>query len=664
MFKGDCVRLARLENGLVELCFDRVGEAINKLDEKAVGEFDRAVSAIAWDGSVRGVLVTSAKGVFIVGADISEFGRRFRCSGEEVARDVLASNQIFVRFEDLQVPTVVAINGFALGGGLELALCASQRVMSATAQVGVPEVTLGLFPGFGGTVRLPRVASQRVALGWVVSGKPCGAADALQAGVVDAVAAPDKLRVDAIDHLIRCVEGQVDWRAAQQRKREPVALLDEHAYRDMLARLAGLAAAHQPAAGMAVRMMREASVCDRRRALELEADAFGAVTQTQAANAMVQTFLNEQAVRKSARRHAEGARAVSAVVVIGDGELADFIRSTIKPQPDDASYDDASLVIDVLPEDLAVRREVLRQRQSLLKPGSVLASSTSSLRIDDIAAALPRPEDLVGVHFFDPVDVAPLVEVVRGSRSSDAAVATATAYMRALGKTPVVVKDCPGFLVDRIFTPYLVAFCRLVADGADYERIDQALESFGWPMGPAHHLDVVGLATASQTIEMIAAGYPQRMECPARNAIRMLVEEQRPGRNSGAGFYNYDAVGGQVGRRRSPEARALIGLMQQDANGRPDDPRIVEYTMLPMLLEAIRCLEEAVAGSAAELDYAMLLGVGFPAHLGGPLKYADWIGLPRLVARCDALADYGPMYAPPALLRELATSNSKFHGVA
>jgi 3-hydroxyacyl-CoA dehydrogenase/enoyl-CoA hydratase/3-hydroxybutyryl-CoA epimerase/enoyl-CoA isomerase len=387
------------------------------------------------------------------------------------------------------------------------------------------------------------------------------------------------------------------------------------------------------------------------------------VTQTQAANAMVQTFLNEQTVRKIARRHAEGARSVSAVAVIGAGDHADAIRSTIKPQPDDAGFDDVDLVIDALVGDLAVKHQVLGQLQSVLKPGRVIASA-SSQRIDDIAASLPRPDDVVGLHFFDPVALAPLVEVVRGSRSSDVAVATATAYARALGKTPVVVKDGPGFLVNRILTPYLVAFCRLVAEGADYERIDQALVSFGWPMGPAHHLDVVGLAAASQEIEMIAAGYPQRMGPPARNAIRMLLDEQRPGRKGGAGFYNYDVVGGDPERSPSSEARALIGLMQQDANAQPDDGQIVERMMLPMLLEAIRCLEEGVAASAEELDLAMLLGAGFPAHLGGPLKHADWIGLPRLLARCDALAHCGPMYSSPALLRKLAASDSKFHEVA
>lgn len=587
MFKGDCVQLARLENGFVELSFDRAGAAINKLDDKAVGEFGEAVREIAADASIRGVLVTSAKDVFIVGADITEFGRKFRCSGEEVARDVLASNQIFVRFEDLAVPTVVAINGFALGGGLELALCASRRVMSEAAQVGVPEVKLGLFPGFGGTVRLARVAGQRIAIEWVVSGNPAKAADALQAGVVDAVVAPQKLRAEALAELARCVEGQVDWRAAQQRKREPLGSLDSASYDDALAKLATQAALHQPAAEMAVRMMREAAACDRARALELEATAFGAVTQTQAANAMVQTFVNEQTVRKIARRHAEGARPVSTV------GMTDTAWKNVQVHP-----------------------------------------------------------------------VGAVVEVVRGSHTTDTEIAQATAYVIAQGKTPIIVKDCPGFLVNRILTPFFIAFCGLLAEGADYVRVDQALEAFGWRIGPAGLQDAGGLDTGARLIDLISAGYPQRMAPPGCNAIRMLAAEGRLGRTSGAGFYDYRAGAGDSERKRSPEAQGLIGLMQPEVCVQRDDAHIVERTMVPLLLEAIRCLEEGVAASAAELDLAMVLGAGFPAYLGGPLKYADWMGLPQLLARCDVLAVCGPMYAPPVLLRQLAASERKFHEVA
>ena len=713
MFTADCVRVTPLDGGLVELCFDRQGDAINKLDDRAVAQFGQAVQAIAADTGVRGVLVTSAKDVFIVGADITEFGRKFQCTAGEVARDVLQSNQIFVAFEDLDVPTVVAINGFALGGGLELALAASQRVMADTAQVGVPEVKLGLFPGFGGTVRLARVASPQVAVDWVASGKPAKADLALRAGVVDAVAAPDQLRDEALARLWRCVEGRVDWRAAQRRKREPVAAFDEKVFDDMLVQLAKQASRHQPAAALAVRMMREAATCDRTRALELEAQAFGAVTQTQAAKSMVQTFLNEQAVKKLARRHAEGGRKVRQAAVIGAGimgggiayttalrgtpvrmkdiapaalelgmgearrqlakqvegkrmaqDKADAILGAITPQQDDSGFDTVDLVVEAVVENLGIKHQVLGALQQRLAPGTVLASNTSSLRIDDIAAPLARPEDVVGLHFFNPVPVMPLVEVVRGSRSSAAAVATATAYASGLGKTPIVVKDCPGFLVNRILTPYIIAFCDLVAEGADYEQVDRALEAFGWPMGPAYLEDVVGMDTGSYVIDVISAGYPQRMRPPERNAIRALVAARRLGQKSGGGFYDYDAAGGKPKRSASPAARQLIAQLQQGAEARFTDEEIVARTMLPMVLEAIRCLEEGVAASAAELDMAMLLGVGFPPYLGGPLQYADWLGLPKLLSRCEALAARGSMYEAPALLRAMAASGRNFYPAA
>ncbi|RYY94088.1 MAG: fatty acid oxidation complex subunit alpha FadB, partial [Comamonadaceae bacterium] len=671
------------------------------------------VQAIAADASVRGVLVTSAKDVFIVGADITEFGRKFQCTADEVARDVLRSNQVFVAFEDLAVPTVVAINGVALGGGLELALSGAMRIMADTAQVGVPEVKLGLFPGFGGTVRLPRVASPQVAVDWVVSGKPAKAKDALAAGVVDAVASAGDLRAEALALLWRCVEGQVDWQAAQQRKRVPVAMPaaeTEPVYAQALQKLAAQAAKHQPAAEMAVRMMREAGACDRSRALELEAAAFGAVTQTQAAKAMVQTFLNEQAVKKAARRHGRDGRKVGQAAVIGAGimgggiaytsalrgtpvrmrdiappalelgmgearrqlarqvqqgrlaqDRADAVLAAIVPQLDDAGMGAVDLVIEAVVENLGVKHKVLAALEQAVAPGTVIASNTSSLRIDAIAAPLARPQDVVGLHFFNPVPVMPLVEVVRGSRSSDAAVATATAYASSLGKTPIVVKDCPGFLVNRILTPYVIAFCDLLAEGADYEQVDRALEAFGWPMGPAYLEDVVGMDTGSHVIDVISAGYPQRMAPPERNAIRALVQQGRLGQKSGGGFYDYDSAGGKPRKSASPAARALVAGLQQGTKASFTDEQVVERTMVAMLLEAIRALEEGVVGSAAELDMAMLLGVGFPAYLGGPLKYADWLGAAHLLARSEALAAHGPAYAAPALLREMAASGGAFH---
>lgn len=213
---------------------------------------------------------------------------------------------------------------------------------------------------------------------------------------------------------------------------------------------------------------------------------------------------------------------------------ADAVLASITPQIDDRAMDGAELVIETVAENLSVKHKVLAELEQSIFQDAVLASNTSSLRINDIAAHLARPQNVVGLHFFNPVPVMPLVEVVRGNRSSASAVATATAYVSSLGKTPIVVKDCPGFLVNRILTPYIIAFCSLVADGADFERIDRVMETFGWPMGPAYLEDVVGMDTCSHVIDVISAGYPQRMQPPQRNAIRALVRGGGSARRAGA----------------------------------------------------------------------------------------------------------------------------------
>ena len=339
VFEGQSIRVVALpEAGVFELVFDRQGEAINKLDDRTVSELRQATAALAAQAGLRGVLVSSTKDVFIVGADITEFGAKFEQSAAAIATDVARSNEVFVAFEDLPVPTVVAINGFALGGGLEMAVSASLRVMSTAAQVGVPEVKLGLFPGFGGTVRLSRLAGPALACEWVASGKPQKAAAALAAGVVDAVAEPDQLRPQALDLLARAMRGEVDWQAQQQRKRVPVALPEadlQAAFANALQAQARVRAPHQPAARMAIEMMDAAARCDRAGALALEAKAFGEVARTQAARAMVQTFLNDQAIKKIARRHAKAARPVQRAAVLGAGIMGGGIAyaSALKGVP-------------------------------------------------------------------------------------------------------------------------------------------------------------------------------------------------------------------------------------------------------------------------------------------------------------------------------------------
>ncbi|WP_077032913.1 fatty acid oxidation complex subunit alpha FadB [Pelomonas sp. KK5] len=714
MYSGKSLRLQALGDGLLELVFDREGDTINKLDQRTVAELKEVTALIAADRNATGLLVTSAKPVFIVGADITEFGKRFKLDEAVLAADVRQSNEIFNAFEDLPIPSVVAVNGYALGGGLEFVLANALRVMSTAAQVGVPEVKLGLYPGFGGTVRLPRVADAQLAIDWVSSGKPAGAPAALAGHVVDEVCEPEELRDQALALLRRAVTGDIDWRARQQRKREalPLAAATREAlFTAALAKVQASSPKHQPAALIAVQVMAEAATMHRADALTAEARGFARVAKTQAADAMVQTFLSEQQLKKLFKRHAKQGRAVKQLAVVGAGIMgggiaytsalrgvpvrmsdiaqgaldlgigeaqkllgklvrsgrksdaqAGHILGAITPQLDHAGFDEADLVIEAVVENLAVKQRVLADLEGKVRPDAVLASNTSSLRIDDIAAPLARPENFVGMHFFNPVPVMPLVEVIRGSRSSDVAVSTAVGQAVAMGKTPIVVKDCPGFLVNRILTAYMRGFLQLVADGADFERVDRVMEAFGWPMGPAYLQDVVGMDVGSHVTDVISAGYPERMPPIAHDPLKLMVRERRFGQKTGLGFYRYETdPQGKPRRSAAEDTRALLAAVQPGGPREFSDEEIVERLMLPLVLEAARALEDGVVATPVELDMALLLGIGFPAYLGGALKYADWLGLAHVVDRCARYEALGAAYHPTERMRRMAAADQRYY---
>ena len=314
--------MSALDEGFVELCFDGRGASINKMDQKMSGELAEAVHILAGMAELRGVLMTSAKDVFIVGADINEFNALFKLPAEQMIAANYCSNEPINAFEDLAVPSVAAINGYALGGGLEMALSAVYRVMSTTAQIGVPEVNLGLYPGAGGTVRLPRVSSAQVAIDWISSGKPSKAGAALEAGVVDETCAPEALRETALGLLRRAAAGALDWRAHRERKRRPLALTAEQVaaiFGLAKTRVAASSAKHQPAALAAVEMMEQAALKGRASARELEASVFVRVAKSQAASSLIQVFHNDQLLKKLFRRHAQNARPVKQGAVLGAG---------------------------------------------------------------------------------------------------------------------------------------------------------------------------------------------------------------------------------------------------------------------------------------------------------------------------------------------------------
>ena len=708
MFQGQFIRVELREQGIVELCFDAQGQSVNKFDTQTVEELAAATKSIRDSNAARGVLVTSAKDGFIVGADIFEFTTLFAQPEARIEAHIARMNVIFSGFEDLGIPSVAAINGVALGGGFEMALTCDARVMSEASQIGLPEVSLGLFPGFGGTVRLPRVGGAATAIEWISTGKPQSARSALAAGVVDKIAAPEAVRTAAMD-LLSSLISSGDWRARRARRHGPFGF-DDALFQEAKEKLSK-SAAHQPAAVSAVELMRQAAGGSRDEALKLEHAAFARIARTQAATSLIQLFINDQAIRKKGREYARIAHKVRRAAVLGAGIMGGGIAYTsavrgvpvlmkdiqqvaldvgvaeakkllakqveagrikadrveavladIRPTLEYQALGSVDIVVEAVVEKMQVKKAVLREVEALVRADTIIASNTSSLSISEMAIGLARPENFVGMHFFNPVPLMPLVEVICGKKTSAQAAATVAGYANALGKTAIVVKECPGFLVNRILTPYLLGFLRAVDSGADYLQIDRVMEGFGWPMGPAYLADVVGLDTLLHVLEVISGGFAERMKIDFTHAVQAMVQANRLGQKNGSGFYRYENdAKGRPRKSVDPQTTQLLANIRRQASNSFTDAELLERLMLPMMIEAARCLEEGIAASPAEVDMALILGLGFPRYAGGPLKYTDWLGMKQVVTRCDAYAVLGPLYAPTAAMCAAADRGKTFY---
>lgn len=710
LFRGQSLCLTRIAGDFAELTLKRDDAAINKLDRRTLDELASAAELLENTQGLRGLLVSSGLEVFVVGADITEFGELFERSREDIVTHTWQANQLFERLAALPLPSVVAINGFALGGGLELALAFDYRVMAEAARIGLPEVSLGLIPGYGGTVRLPRVSSVDVALDWIVSGKPQSADAALAAGVIEQKAPAGELRDVALAQLARAADGTLDWRARRAARLGGVAVPPAAGAFDE-ARKQLRTAPHQPARGLLIDLLEQAWGQSHRQALRLEGETFGQVAKTQAAASLVRIFLNDQWVKKVGKTQRGAQAPIRQALVLGAGIMgggiaytaalhgtpvrmkdirqqaldlgmaeadkllarqvaagrlsevrAGQVRAAIVPQLDYEGFAQADVLVEAVVEDLKVKHNVLCEVEREVGAETVLLSNTSSLRIDDLAKPLARPQNFAGMHFFNPVPVMPLVEIIRGEHTGDAAIGAAVGLALGMGKTPIVVQDGPGFLVNRILSAYIRAFLQLIDDGADFEAIDRAAEAFGWPMGPAYLEDVVGLDTGAHVCDLIFAGFPARMPAVPGNALKALLAEGRLGQKSGTGFYRYEAgPGGRPRKYPDPQAHAIVDSARQAPMRHFDDAQIIERLMLPLIVESIHALEEGVVASAAELDTALLLGLGFPAYLGGALAYADWLGAEHLLARCAHYANLGAAYRAPESLRELAACGARFY---
>lgn len=712
LFEGQSIYVQSIEDGIYDVVFDRKGDAVNKLDQVTLAELREAVAAVCNVDNIRGVIFSSAKDCFIVGADITEFMGFFSADDEELIAGLTDIHALLNQIEDMNCPTVTAINGLCLGGGFELALSTDYRVMSDQAKVGLPEVKLGIYPGWGGTVRLPRLIGVDNANEWICGGAEKRPDAALTDGGVDAVVAVDQVKAAALDLLKGCISGKFDYQARRDEKKNPIKLNQVEqmmAFESAKGVIGGKAGPHYPAPMAALKTIQKGANLPRDKALAVEAKGFIKVAKTDVCAALVGLFLKDQYVKKVSKDFETQAEPVNKSAVLGAGimgggvayqsaskgtpilmkdinegalqlgldeatkllnkrvsrgrmdsmKMASVLNS-ITPTLNYGDFSTVDIVVEAVVENPKVKKAVLAEVEGHLPEGAVLTSNTSTISITELATALKNPENFCGMHFFNPVHLMPLVEVIRGEKTSEQAVARTVAYAKAMGKTPIVVNDCPGFLVNRILFPYFGGFSALLADGADFQKVDKVMERFGWPMGPAYLLDVVGIDTAHHADAVMSVGFPDRMQHEGENSIDRMYKLERFGQKNSKGFYRYE-----LDRKGKPKKlvdeevpQLLQGIAEKSADF--SDEEIIERMMIPLCIETVRCLEDGIVASPAEADMGLIYGIGFPPFRGGAFHYMDQIGLDNFCEMAKKYEALGPLYQPTEKMKQMAAAGDKY----
>lgn len=714
---GGPFRLDIGTDGIAVVTIDCPGEVQNTLRAEAVDAAHALLDRLGDHDGLRGVVFISGKpGSFIAGADIRMLAA---CTSAEQARSLSEAGQrICSRIERFPVPVVAAIDGICLGGGLELSLACHGRIATTEAhtRLGLPEVMLGLLPGSGGTQRLPRVIGLRAALDLMLTGQQVEAAQALRLGLVDeAVPAPILLdaarkRVQALATSRRRPGPRRSWMARVaslllEGNAVGRALVLRAARRRVQARTHG----NYPAPGRIIDAVGAAWRGDRDAGYAEEARGFGALAVSPQARELIYLYFATTAMKKDTG--ADGAEAdprpVRRIGVLGAGLMGAGIAyvstaraglpvrlkdrddtslargmaaihrlverrrrrgsitafeaqrelGRVTPTTDGSGFGSADLVIEAVFEDLDLKRRMVREMEAICPAHAIFASNTSSIPIARLADGAARPANVIGMHYFSPVDRMPLLEVVTTPQTAPEVVATAVQTGRRQGKTVIVVRDGAGFYVNRMLAPYINAACRLLQSGATVDAVDRALVRFGFPVGPFALLDEVGIDVAAKVGAILAEAFGARMQAP--DLAARMVQEGRLGRKSGRGFYRY-SESGRGDRKPDPAVRSLTG--QRRAPGAGEGPDLAEYCLLPMLNETARCLDEGIIRSARDGDVGAVYGIGFPPFRGGPFRYLDRLGAAHVCTRLDALAaEHGPAYEAAPVLRRLAGAGGRFH---
>src|SRR5438067_628724 len=697
-----------VDNGLCLLTFDRPESGANVFDAATMADLEQQLDAIEQDDSVGGVVILSAKkSIFIAGADLKTLLRQAQTG--EMRTFIAKGQRIFNRLAALKIPTCAAIHGACAGGGYEVALACDWRVASddPSTRIGLPETTLGLIPAWGGCTRLPRLIGTEKAAEVILKGKLYSAREAKQLGLVDEIvsrenlleAARKKLRDSKRPSPSPLPQGEADGAAAGEGKTSAPR------------------ASGNLAPARALEIIRKNLPLDQSLAAEL--DAIVELGETDATQNLIRNFfLAEKYKRGSSKQTPEkithaavigagimgsgiaqwlSSRGVSVILRdVGTEELtrglaniektyADAVkrgimteekakegRARIVASSAPIEMRDVQVVIEAASEKLEIKKQIFRDLAQKAPHAAMLATNTSALPISDLAAETKTPDRVIGLHFFNPVSRMKLVEVVVGTETSDDTIGRALGFVRQIAKLPVIVRDSPGFLVNRVLFPYLLEAAELFENGVSGQEIDDALLQWGVPMGPLRLIDEIGVDITVDIANTLEKAYGKRDRAP--KILHEMQSAKMLGRKSGGGFYRYE------GKSQTPNSeiekwrgRLVAGVADPGRSVAAPSPEpgsatsattrnyLADRLMPLMANESARCLEENVVASPEDADYGMILGTGFPAWRGGPLRFSENFGIKKLVEEMEKLARTNEKYTPCELLRKHAQEETKFY---
>ena len=696
-------------DGIGLLTLDLPDKKVNTLSQATLMELGGVIAGLKGRTDLRGLLFRSGKpGQFIAGADLNELGALAVANKEQVGQAVAMGHKLYGMVASLPFPTVALVDGNCMGGGTELILAMDDRIVSDAphTKIGLPETKIGIIPGWGGTQRLPRLIGLN-AIEMICSGEPVSASKAVEIGLAfDAVPA-DRLveeGVRRVEHLQKTGE----WKESRRKHRQPLGLSQDQlafAFATAEGAIKMKTKGQYPAPLVALKVIREGCNLTLEEGLKVERDGSLEVMGSPiSANLIAVFFMQNRLSRDPGVGGFEGTpHAIKRVGVIGSGlmgagistaharsglptamidvddaRLADGLKRASevvtgrikigRATPEDLArmlgllststspsiLADSDLVIEAITENEAAKADTYRELAKVMKDDAILASNTSTISIGRLAESAPHPERFVGMHFFNPVDRMELVEVIRGAKTSDETIARVVALAKAIRKTPIVVNDCAGFLVNRVLLPYMNEALQLLQEGVSMDAIDEAATRFGMPMGPIALHDLVGLDTAAYAGKVMIEAYPDRA-IPTRLLLDM-VKAGRLGQKSGLGFRKHS------GKKVEPDP-GFAAVLEKHRKGEstlgPDE--VADRLFLPMLLEATRVLEEKIVREPADVDMGLILGIGFPPFKGGILRWADFIGAARLLERLEPFRTLGKRYEPTETLQRHASTGEVFY---